>query len=66
MVLAVGVWEITEVKLRFRNYLFETAKTRKCFQIFFGGNNQIPELAYLCDAQLLTNSGSGNYSGYQT
>ena len=43
------VTEITKVKLRFCNYLFETTKTCKCFQIFFRGNNQIPELAYLCD-----------------
>ena len=25
----------------------------KCFQIFFRGNNQIPEWAYLCDTWIL-------------
>jgi hypothetical protein len=34
-------------------WLFDRDKTIKHIQIFFGGNNQIPELAYLCDWQNL-------------
>jgi hypothetical protein len=41
------------------NYLTETIKH---IQILFGGNNQIPELAYLSDTQLLRKFDSGNYS----
>ena len=39
-------------------------KTIKHIQFFFGGNNQIPDLAYLCDTQLLMKSDSGNCFGY--
>ena len=54
--------EITEVQVRICNYLFEPDKRLWAIQIYFRGNNQILELAYLYGTKPLTKFDFGNYA----
>jgi len=59
-------WEITEVRVKICNYLFQPAKWLWCIQILFKQNSLISDWTYLPCKKLLLEFDSGNCSGFPT